>query len=108
MITFAGSTMSAKHVRDISKDLCWNNNLSPQGEEALDFNTMLRHGLSWFFLGLWIFGFFVGHCVAASSPNVILVTLGSLRADRMGFLGSRGGLTPHLDAMAKQSNAFER
>src|SRR5258708_28545491 len=41
-------------------------------------------------------------------PNVILITLDTTRADRMGFLGSNRGLTPHLDAMARQGIAFTR
>jgi choline-sulfatase len=41
-------------------------------------------------------------------PNVILITLDTTRADRMGFLGSRRGLTPNLDALARQSVVFER
>lgn len=44
---------------------------------------------------------------AAGKPNVILITLDSTRADRMGFLGAKGGLTPSLDALAKQSVVFE-
>src|SRR5258708_16786051 len=43
---------------------------------------------------------------AADQPNVILITLDTVRADRMGFLGSERGLTPHLDALAKQSVVF--
>src|ERR1700733_11245419 len=43
---------------------------------------------------------------AASPTNVILITLDTTRADRMGFLGSKLGLTPNLDAMAKQSVVF--
>ena len=35
-------------------------------------------------------------------PNVIVITLDTTRADRMGFLGSKRGLTPNLDAMAQQ------
>ena len=31
-------------------------------------------------------------------PNIILITLDTTRADRMGFLGSTRGLTPNLDA----------
>jgi arylsulfatase A-like enzyme len=46
--------------------------------------------------------------VAATQPNIILVTLESTRADRMGFLGSRSGLTPNLDFLAGQSIVFER
>jgi arylsulfatase A-like enzyme/thioredoxin-like negative regulator of GroEL len=41
-------------------------------------------------------------------PNVILITLDTTRADRMGFLGSKRGLTPNLDSLAKQSVAFTR
>jgi arylsulfatase A-like enzyme len=40
-------------------------------------------------------------------PNVILITLDTVRADRMGFLGSKRGLTPHLDALARQGVVFE-
>src|SRR5271155_6276319 len=41
-----------------------------------------------------------------SPPNVILITLDTTRADRMGFLGSKRGLTPNLDALARQSAVF--
>jgi choline-sulfatase len=41
-------------------------------------------------------------------PNIILITLDTTRADRMGFLGSKRGLTPHLDAMAQQGIVFTR
>jgi arylsulfatase A-like enzyme/Tfp pilus assembly protein PilF len=41
-------------------------------------------------------------------PNVILITLDTTRADRMGFLGSKRGLTPNLDAMAQQGVVFTR
>jgi arylsulfatase A-like enzyme len=44
---------------------------------------------------------------AATKPNVILVTLDSTRADRVGFLGSRKGLTPSLDSLARQAMVFE-
>jgi arylsulfatase A-like enzyme/cytochrome c-type biogenesis protein CcmH/NrfG len=44
---------------------------------------------------------------ATDQPNVILITLDTVRADRMGFLGSKLGLTPHLDALAGQSVVFE-
>src|SRR5215475_15810422 len=44
---------------------------------------------------------------AQAKPNVILITLDTVRADRMGFLGSKRGLTPHLDALATQGVVFE-
>jgi arylsulfatase A-like enzyme/Tfp pilus assembly protein PilF len=54
-------------------------------------------------------------CLAASAlaaatppPNIILITLDTTRADRMGFLGSKRGLTPNLDTLAQQSAVFTR
>lgn len=44
----------------------------------------------------------------ARPPNIILITLDTTRADRMGFLGSKRGLTPNLDALAQQSVIFTR
>src|SRR6266852_7189534 len=45
---------------------------------------------------------------AAFHPNVIVITLDTTRADRMGFLGSKRGLTPNLDAMAQQGVVLTR
>jgi len=44
----------------------------------------------------------------ARRPNVLLITLDTTRADRMGFLGSTRGLTPALDAFAKTGVVFTR
>ena len=44
---------------------------------------------------------------AASKPNLVLITLDSVRADRMGFLGAKGALTPNLDRLAGESIVFE-
>jgi choline-sulfatase len=46
--------------------------------------------------------------LAAERPPVVLVTLDTTRADRMGFLGARGGLSPRLDAFARESVVFAR
>jgi arylsulfatase A-like enzyme/Flp pilus assembly protein TadD len=43
-----------------------------------------------------------------SRPNILLITLDTTRADRLGFLGSKLGLTPNLDELAKQGVAFSR
>lgn len=43
----------------------------------------------------------------AGKPIVVLITLDTVRADRMGFLGSKKGLTPNLDALATQGVVFE-
>jgi choline-sulfatase len=45
---------------------------------------------------------------ARHHPNVILITLDTTRADRMGFLGSNRGLTPNLDALAHGASVFSR
>jgi choline-sulfatase len=42
------------------------------------------------------------------SPSIILITIDTTRADRMGFLGSKRGLTPNLDALARESLVFTR
>jgi arylsulfatase A-like enzyme/Flp pilus assembly protein TadD len=44
----------------------------------------------------------------AKPPNIILITLDTTRADRMGFLGSKRGLTPNLDRLAGESVVFSR
>ncbi len=41
-------------------------------------------------------------------PNLILVTIDTLRADRVGAYGNEDGLTPHLDALAAEGTVFER
>src|SRR6202051_4790960 len=44
--------------------------------------------------------------VDSTHPNIILITVDTTRADRMGFLGSKRGLTPNLDTLAGQSVVF--
>ena len=44
----------------------------------------------------------------ARHPNILLITLDTTRADRMGFLGSTRGLTPALDAFARSAVVFTR
>jgi arylsulfatase A-like enzyme/Tfp pilus assembly protein PilF len=45
---------------------------------------------------------------AAAYPNIILITMDTTRADRMGFMGSTLGLTPNLDKLARDSAVFTR
>jgi arylsulfatase A-like enzyme len=49
-----------------------------------------------------------GAAVPPPPPNIILITLDTVRADRMGFLGSKRGLSPNLDVLARQSVVFTR
>src|SRR5215469_13197784 len=46
--------------------------------------------------------------VAQAKPNVLVITLDTTRADRLGFLGSKLGLTPNLDELAKQGVVLTR
>src|SRR5713101_3335955 len=65
--------------------------------------------MSWkFFAGVSLIFVSVSFAVAAASkPNLVLITLGSTRADRMGFLGAKSALTPNLDRLARESIVFE-
>jgi choline-sulfatase len=45
---------------------------------------------------------------AASKPNIVLITLSSVRADRAGFLGASKSFTPNLDSLAHQSLIFQK
>ncbi|MGH7857294.1 MAG: sulfatase-like hydrolase/transferase, partial [Candidatus Binatia bacterium] len=45
--------------------------------------------------------------VDPKAPNVILVTIDTLRADRLGAYGSSRGLTPQLDRLATEGIVFE-
>lgn len=45
---------------------------------------------------------------AAAPPSVVLITLDTTRADRLGAYGYTRGQTPHLDAFARQSVVFEQ
>src|SRR6266436_1547030 len=56
---------------------------------------------------LWFLAVLPSFAAAAKQPSVILITLDTVRADRMGFLGSKYGATPQLDALASQSVVFE-
>jgi choline-sulfatase len=49
-----------------------------------------------------------GQSLAAGKPDIVLITLGSVRSDRVGFLGSRTKTTPNLDGLAGQGMVFEQ
>lgn len=69
---------------------------------------MLRRSLLFVGLCTPIFSVFGSFASAAASPNIILVTFESTRADRAGFLGSKRGVTPNLDALAQKALIFEK
>jgi choline-sulfatase len=73
---------------------------------AFTLSAMMRRlaiGISLFFLCL----FFAPLALAATKPNILLITLDSVRADHMGFLGSKGSLTPNLNRLAGDSFVFD-
>jgi arylsulfatase A-like enzyme len=41
------------------------------------------------------------------APDIVLVTIDTLRADAVGFLGNRRGTTPNLDRLASEGAVFE-
>jgi arylsulfatase A-like enzyme len=48
------------------------------------------------------------HALSPSAPSVLLVTLDTLRADRLGAYGSADKLTPGLDRLATEGVVFEQ
>jgi choline-sulfatase len=62
----------------------------------------------WLLISLCVFSL-LSFCVASTTakPAIVLITLDSTRADRMGFLGSKLALTPNLDRLASDSLIFE-
>ena len=73
------------------------------GDAASTLTVMVRKFLAGVSLIFISFAF----AAAASKPNLVLITLGSARADRMGFLGAKSALTPNVDRLAAESIVFE-
>ncbi len=59
------------------------------------------------FAGLSFVILYSSFAVAATKPNLVLITIDSARADRMNFLGAKGAHTPNLDRLAGESIVFE-
>jgi arylsulfatase A-like enzyme/Flp pilus assembly protein TadD len=69
-------------------------------------NSMWRRIFQRFLLAVIALPTTVAH--AATKPNIVLITLESTRADRMGFLGGKAKITSNLDGLARQSVVFEQ
>lgn len=64
--------------------------------------SALRNGLFAWVLGLTLLG-----CGKPSQPSVLLLTIDTLRADRLGCYGREQAHTPNLDALAQTGVLFE-
>ncbi|MBL38476.1 MAG: hypothetical protein CMP07_08710 [Xanthomonadales bacterium] len=65
----------------------------------------------WFFILIAAVAAFVAGCQRAQTaqgPNIILITIDTLRADRLGAYGNAAGLTPAIDELARDGVVFER
>jgi len=51
--------------------------------------------------------FLFASCSSGERPSLLLITLDTFRADRLGSYGSTRGLTPNLDALARESIRFQ-
>ncbi|HET6268299.1 MAG TPA: sulfatase, partial [Acidobacteriota bacterium] len=50
---------------------------------------------------------FAGSLFAADKPNIILITIDTLRADHLGCYGAKSNASPHIDQLAAKSVIFE-
>ena len=49
-----------------------------------------------------------GSETGSDTPDIILITLDTLRTERLGCYGYHRSITPHLDAFAAESTRFTR
>jgi len=49
----------------------------------------------------------LGRALGDSRPNIVLIGIDALRADHLGAYGSTDGLTPNLDAFARDATVYE-
>src|SRR5262245_8996098 len=63
----------------------------------------MRRRASWFF---GCIALCVASAAAARPPNILIVVVDTLRADRVGAYGGPPGLTPVLDRLARQGTVF--
>ena len=71
---------------------------------SCDRGARVRHAATWLAL---LLGLAIGGCSRSTPPRLlVLLTVDTLRADRVGAFGSERGLTPRLDALAAESSVF--
>lgn len=73
---------------------------------------LLAMSFSRLLAALWIAGAFLVPCLRAAAvkprPNVVIITIDTLRADHLGCYGYKLIRTPNIDALAAESARFER
>ena len=58
---------------------------------------------------LWLFAIVLclaAGCARSQPPNIVLIVVDTLRADRIGAVGNRRGLTPFIDSLAARGYVF--
>jgi arylsulfatase A-like enzyme len=50
----------------------------------------------------------LGGCSEPTRPNILIITVDTLRADHLGAFGDENAVTPNLDHLARSSTLFER
>lgn len=65
-------------------------------------------GLTWYIGGMGTDGARPGERVPARAPDILLITLDTTRADRLGSYGYGGASTPNLDRLARDGVRFAR
>src|SRR5262245_46845222 len=68
-----------------------------------------RHSLLRAAVALGVLGLAVAACRGTRQPppNVVMIVVDTLRADRLGAYGNRRGLTPFLDSLAQRGVLFD-
>lgn len=107
---YAGSFLQSRNPRAVAVFKIFASPVTPF-RNVVRLLSMRRSGW-WFVLGILIVTALPVDSRAASpavrKPNIVLITLDSTRADRMGFFGAHGGLTPNLDTIARQGIIFSQ
>jgi arylsulfatase A-like enzyme/Flp pilus assembly protein TadD len=67
--------------------------------------SALHRAIGW---SAGIIGVLLTACAPVEGPNVVLVTLDTTRADRLGAMGDENARTPAIDALAARGVVFER
>ncbi len=75
------------------------------GQRGVKSVEVMRAGLARAFVALW--GLTLVTPAWSIGPNVVLITIDTVRADRVGCYGYRHARTPNLDALAREGVLFQ-